>query len=293
MKWLPYSDSVLVPDILKSLILLAVVLLVRVIVVRAVLRSEALSVETRRRWVLTVRNLMALVFVTGLIFIWFHELSTFAVSLVAIAVALVLATKELILCLSGAVLRAGTNAYTLGDRIEIHGIRGNVIDQNLLATTLLEIGPGHTSSQYTGRAVVFPNSLLLSHPVINETYMKEFIVHIVTIPLTMEADWQHAEKLLLEIALRECAPFMSEAQQHMKQLEGKAWLDAPSVQPRVSIQLPEPGLINLLLRIPAPAHRTSRLEQAILRRFLMAFGGWAGRRSAEQGPDHRPGAAPG
>jgi len=57
----------------------------------------------------------------------------------------------------------------------------------------------------------------------------------------------------------------------MKQVEGKAWLDAPSVEPRVSIHLPEPGRVDLLLRIPSPAHRVSRVEQAILRRFLSTF----------------------
>lgn len=275
MNWLPFSDSLILPDIVKSLMLLAMVLTARLVVMRGVTHSTSLTVETKRRWVLMIRNVSAAIFVIGLAFIWAHELSTFAVSLVAIAVALVLATKELILCLSGTVLRAGSNAYTLGDRIEISGTRGNVIDQNLLATTLLEIGPGHSSSQYTGRAVVFPNSLLLGHPVINETYMKEYVVQVLTIPLTMEDDWQGAEALLLEIAMKECTPFMEEARIRMKQLEGKAWLDAPSVEPRVSLYLPEPGRIDLLLRIPSPAHRTSRLEQVILRRFLSAFKGQA------------------
>jgi small-conductance mechanosensitive channel len=271
MDWLPFSNSLILPDIVKSLILLAMVLIGRLVLMRAVTHSTSLTVETKRRWVLMIRNVIGVVFAMGLVFIWAHELATFAVSLVAIAVALVLATKELILCLSGTVLRAGSNAYTLGDRIEISGTRGNVIDQNLLATTLLEIGPGHNSSQYTGRAVVFPNSLLLSHPLINETYMKEYVVQVLTIPLAMEDDWQAAESLLLEIAMSECGPFMEEARIHMKQLEGKAWLDAPSVEPRVSIHLPEPGRIDLLLRVPSPAHRTSRLEQAILRRFLVGF----------------------
>lgn len=271
MNWLPFSNSVIFPDIVKSLILLAMVLIARLVLMRGVTHSASLTVETKRRWILMIRNVMAAVFVIGLAFIWAHELSTFAVSLVAIAVALVLATKELILCLSGTVLRAGSNAFTLGDRIEISGTRGNVIDQNLLATTVLEIGPGHSSSQYTGRAVVFPNSLLLGHPLINETYLKEYIVHVMTFPLMMQDDWQVAEKLLLDIALNECMPFMEEARVHMKQLEGKAWLDAPSVEPRISIHLPEPGRIDLLLRIPSPAHRTSRLEQVILRRFLLAF----------------------
>ncbi|MGH7184720.1 MAG: mechanosensitive ion channel domain-containing protein, partial [Pseudomonadota bacterium] len=206
-------------------------------------------------------------------FILANELRAFAVSLVAIAVAVVLATKELILCLSGTALRIGANAYTIGDRIEINGVRGNVIDQTFLATTILEIGPGHVTSQYSGRAVVFPNSLLLAHPLINETYMKDYIVHIMTIPLAVTDDWQAAEKILLGVADEACQPFLDKAARHMKELEGKNWMDVPSVKPRVSIQIPEPGRVNLLLRIPTPAHRTSRLEQVILRRFLLAFRG--------------------
>lgn len=270
MEWLPDLEPIL-PDALHSLILLAVVLVLRLVLVRTVLTRQTLPVETRRRWAVNIRNILALVFGIGLVFIWAHQLSAFAVSLVAIAVALVLATKELILCISGTVLRIGVDAYSLGDRIEIGGIRGNVVDQSLLATTVLETGPNHITSQYTGRAVVFPNSLLLSSPLINETYMKEYIVHVMTIPLTTDDDWQAAERILLDIAKAECGPFMDEARLHMKELEGKNWLDAPSVEPRVSLHVPEPWKINLLLRIPTPAHRTSRVEQAILRRFLQTF----------------------
>ncbi|MGH7227759.1 MAG: mechanosensitive ion channel domain-containing protein [Nitrospiraceae bacterium] len=271
MDWLTTSDSTVVLDALKSLVLLAVVLALRSLLVRAISRNQSLTFEARRRWAIDLRNTVAVIFVIGLVFIWAHELSAFAVSLVAVAVALVLATKELLLCLSGAILRMGANVYSLGDRIEIHGLRGNVLDQNWLATTMLEIGPGQMSQQYTGRAVVFPNSLLLSHPLINETYMKAYIVHVMTIPLTADDDWRKAEQVLLDAARAECGPFLEEARRHMKRVEGENWLDAPSVDPRVTIQLPEPGRINLLLRIPSPAHRTSRVEQAILRRFLSVF----------------------
>jgi len=271
MDWLTSSDSTLILDGLKSLVLLAVVLILRAILVRAVSRNQSLTVEARRRWANHARNTLGVTFVIGLIFIWAHELSAFAVSLIAVAVALVLATKELILCLSGAVLRMGGKVYSLGDRIEIHGLRGNVLDQNWLTTTLLEIGPGQMSQQYTGRAVVFPNSLLLSEPLINETYMKDYIVHVMTVPLAADDDWRKAERVLLEAATDECGPFLEEARRHMKRVEGKSWVDAPSVEPRVTIQLPEPGRINLLLRVPSPGQRTSRVEQAILRRFLSTF----------------------
>jgi hypothetical protein len=43
------------------------------------------------------------------------------------------------------------------------------------------------------------------------------------------------------------------------------------VEPRVSIQLPEPGRVTLLARIPCPARKKGRMEQTILRRFLADF----------------------
>ncbi len=269
-EWLPFIwESA--PHLIVVLALLVTVASLRLVLLRTIVEREGVPLEDRRRLAIQIRSMLAIVFVVGLFFILANELRAFAVSLVAIAVAIVLATKELILCLSGSALRIGANAYTIGDRIEINGVRGNVIDQTFLATTILEIGPGHVSSQYSGRAIVFPNSLLLAHPLINETYMKEYIVHVMTIPLAATDDWQKAEKLLLEIANEECRPFLDEAARHMKELEGRHWMDVPSVKPRVSVQIPEPGRVNLLLRIPTPAHRTSRLEQVILRRYLLSF----------------------
>lgn len=275
-EWRPFFQAV-TPNVLAVLALLATVVALRFILLRAVVHRESLPLDVRRRLAVQIRNVLGIIFVLGLFFILANELRAFAVSLVAIAVAVVLATKELILCLSGTALRIGANAYTIGDRIEINGVRGNVIDQTFLATTILEIGPGHVTSQYSGRAVVFPNSLLLAHPLINETYMKQYIVHIMTIPLAVTDDWQAAEKILLSIANEECRPFLDDAARHMKELEGRNWMDVPSVKPRVSLQIPDPTRVNLLLRIPTPAHRTSRLEQVILRRFLQAFRGSAQR----------------
>jgi len=193
------------------------------------------------------------------------------VSFIALAVALVIATKELILCLSGAIVRAASKSYAIGDRIEIAGKRGDVVDQDLFTTTLLEIGPGNASHQYTGRAIVLPNSLLLTNPVINETYTHDYAMHVFFIPLSVSEDWQLAEKILLEAAHVECDPFLEEARIHMKHLEKRQLMDSPTVEPRVTLQIPEAGRVNLLLRIPVPSRRKGRLEQAILRRFLAEY----------------------
>ena len=51
-------------------------------------------------------------------------------------------------------------------------------------------------------------------------------------------------------------------------MSSKEGLEAPSVEPRVVVQIPEPGRIDLLIRVPAPARRKGRVEQAIIRRLM-------------------------
>ncbi|MDO9119296.1 MAG: mechanosensitive ion channel [Nitrospira sp.] len=262
-------DSSVVLDGLKSLILLVSVILIRTLVVRGISRNQALSMEDKRRWVVTTRNSMVFVILIGFVVIWAHELEAFAVSIVALAAALVLATKELILCLSGAALRVGGKVYGVGDRIQIAGHRGVVLDHDLFATKLLEIGPGQSAHLYTGRVTVFPNSLLFTNALVKENPGQEYGLYTLVVPLRSEGEWQRAEQALLGAAKAECGPFMEEAARQMKLLEQANLLEAPSPEPRITIQLPEPGKIQLVLRFPAPDRGRSRVEQAILRRYLV------------------------
>jgi small-conductance mechanosensitive channel len=270
LTWLPHIDSSVVLDGLKSILWLLSLLIIRTLIVRAISRNPTLSMEAKRRGVVSVRNTVVFVLLVGLVVIWAHELEAFAVSLVALAAALVLATKELILCLSGAALRVGGKVYAVGDRIQIAGHRGVVLDHDVFATKLLEIGPGQASHLYTGRVTVFPNSLLFTNALVKENPGQEYGLYILTVPLEDKDEWRDAERHLLDAAKAECAPFMEEASRHMKLLEQTTLLEAPSPEPRITIQLTDAGRIQLVLRFPAPDRGRSRIEQAILRRYLTA-----------------------
>jgi small-conductance mechanosensitive channel len=257
---LPVIGSSVFFDLLKSILLLLFLLIARTVLVRWIKGNHTLTIDAKRRWIVTARNSMVLGLFVGLVVIWAHELEAFAVSLVALAATVVLATKELILCWSGAALRVGGGVYGVGDRIQLGTYRGVVLEYDVFATKLLEIGPGQTSHLYTGRTVVFPNSLLFGNP----------LIYVVSVPLQSTDDWQAAEQALLNAAKVECASFMDQMGRQMKLLEQRNLLEAPSPEPRITIQLPEAGRIHLVLRFPAPDRGRSRVEQAILRRYLIA-----------------------
>jgi small-conductance mechanosensitive channel len=158
--------------------------------------------------------------------------------------------------------------YSIGDRIEVGSYRGDVVDLNLLSTTILEVGPGQTSHLRTGRSVIIPNLKLLDTTVVNESSMNQFVVHSFTVPVALRHDWKKAEEVLLAAAQQECEPFIDEARVHMDKLEREHGLKRLPLRPRVLIELGQPDRVNLIVRVPAPVGRQGALEQAILRHYL-------------------------
>lgn len=260
------TDS-LIGLVISSSILIAGVLLLRTLTARFI-KQKVESYELRRRWLVQTRNGLILFMALGLIFIWGQELRTLALSVVAIAVAFVVATKELILCVMGSILKTGAGSFTIGDRIQVKDFRGDVIDQNLLATTILEVGPGKLTHQRTGRLIVLPNALFVAEPVINESYTNNYILHVFIVPFKREDDWQSAQKAFLQAANRHCLPYMNEVRNYMKQISQHRGVEIPSVEPRVTLQVPEADEIHLVIRIPAQAHQRVQVEQAILNEAL-------------------------
>ena len=251
------------------LALICVVLFLRWLVARSIRRNAQLPQDIRRRWLVQIRNAAFMLILLGLIVIWAEELRLFAVSLLAVAVATVIALKELIQCVSGSVLKAASRTFTIGDRIEVANLRGDVIDTNALTTTILEIGPNELTQQLTGRAIVIPNSFFLDRPVINESFTDEFVLHVFKVPVDA-ADWQAAESDMRAAAAAECEQYLEEARTHFSKLNEYDGLFTMAVEPRVTFAIPKSGELELIVRIPVPARKKGRIEQAILRRFLSA-----------------------
>src|SRR5690554_5867513 len=140
----------LLRPIVATLILVTVIVILRAISSKFI-RKSVKATELRRRWLVQTRNILLLFMVLGLMLIWAEELRTLALGLVAIAVAFVVATKELIMCLTGSLVKSGGSAFSIGDRIQIKDFRGDVIDQNLLTTTILEVRSEEHTSELQSR----------------------------------------------------------------------------------------------------------------------------------------------
>lgn len=101
---LPTLDGVVLLDTAASVALLGLLVAIRLVAIRLLRSKTGASPHIQRRWSATIRNVLFLLGVIGLVLIWAPQLRTFALSLTAVAVAFVVATKELIPCFSGSFL---------------------------------------------------------------------------------------------------------------------------------------------------------------------------------------------
>jgi len=264
------TDSLLI-DVVATVLLLLGVILFKVLLIRLFSSDTRLAFEIRKRRSIHIRNLIIFIFIIGVIFIWSKELHALALSFVALAFAIVFAFKEVISSANWEIFRTATNAYTVGDYIEINGMRGVVLDHNFLSTTIQELGPGKRSNQFSGRSITIPNNTFLTSPLINESFMKDYILHTLSIPMSVDDDWERAEEILLKAAQDECEGYLESARRHFDSLRYKLNIGISSVEPRVTIEMPEPKKLNLILRFPTPFARKWVREQAILKRFLRNY----------------------
>jgi small-conductance mechanosensitive channel len=259
------QDRVVLRNAIASLILIGSVVGFRYIALRFIRRKLPSRDSLQLRSAAQLRGFSYAILAFGLFIIWAAELQALAVSFVVLAMAIVWATKETLACVQGGMYRISSNAFEVGDRINIAGIRGDVIEPGLLSTLVLEVAQGH---QRTGRTISIPNSLFMTEPVLNESLAGEYMLHLMTIPVDRSADLAAIESQALTAAQEACADFLDDVRRPIASRYHRHGLTPPIVDPRVTYQVVDKNTVNILLRIPTPIRLERQVEQRVLRAVL-------------------------
>lgn len=267
-----FVERFLTTKLIATVVIVVMLLSSRYFIARYIRRSRRdWTSQQRLRWISSTRSFVFVMILLSVIFLWGETIQGFALSVFAIAFAMVFSVKELCMSFNGSVVRFRGKLFEIGDRIEVGEVRGDVIDTTLLSTTIEEVGRGASNHLYTGRRISFSNSLFLKQPVINESFLENYYMIQMEIPLKLEANWKDGKRLLLKIAKEEATPYLEQARRRMLQMERRRGMELPSVEPRVTMGHPDPETLVLHLRMPTPIHLKERLEQVILSRFLETF----------------------
>nr|WP_315595161.1 mechanosensitive ion channel family protein [uncultured Cupriavidus sp.] len=258
------NDSILLNILASVIVVLAGTLLVKLINRFFTARLQADNRGSYRAWTVASRNLVAAVVFLLLLGIWVSELKSVAISLAAFAAALLLVGKELVMCFLGAFMRMITRPFQLGDLVEIGPFGGEVIDMDVMSTTLVEVA---AARQYTGFTVQVPNSMLLTTAVRNHSQAGAYTLDMVRIPLEVGEDPDAVEALLVQVARRACEGFMEEAGRTLRRYGDMRFVDLSQFEPRVMFEPFDVNRYDAIVRFPVPVSSRLSVAQQIVRGY--------------------------
>lgn len=223
--------------------------------------------KTRYSFRKTVSILYIVVVVAVVMNIWIENTQSLLVSYGIIAAGLAVALQDLFKNFFGGIVIFVTGIYRVGDRVEINSRMGDVIDIDILYTTLMEMGEWMSGDQSTGRLTIVPNGYILSGSVNNYTKDHPFLWDEISLPITYDSDWKEAVTRILSVVRSETEKVGGEARESITNMDGKYYLPRRLVEPAVFITLTD-NWINFDVRYVTMV-RERRLAKSRLSRLIL------------------------
>ena len=187
-----------------SLFLIASIFLISKIIARII--NTQTQIEGDRYNLLRITRFLAIVFSLIVVASFlFQNLYAAAVSFGLISLVLGFALKAPIASFIAWIYLVFRRSYLVGDRIQIKGFRGDVVEISYLDTSILECSGDYLGNdRKSGRTIRFPNSLILREEVINYSGPEvPFIWNETAIQVAYTSDLQFVETCLIEAALKD------------------------------------------------------------------------------------------
>lgn len=264
-----WSDLLSLGALFTSVLLFLAVGVVRGLLIRYVRKDSEVLDKDQRRWIIRIKNAAAIIIFIGLALIWAPQLHTFALSIAAFAVALVVATKEMILCLTGAIMRATSQPFKAGDWVTVDGVTGEVVDLDAFSFRLQEVDMAGKTYQFTGRTITVPNAKLFTTNIENSNFFKSYIFEDVRVAVQFtDIDPAAALVALKEIAERHFAPYREQALLFNRKVRRRAGIEIGSAEPGFDLTTSELGHYQLHARLFLPTNVASNIGSEISKEFL-------------------------
>ena len=256
-------------ELFTSMVLVTAILIVRRLLIRYIWRDAEILAKDQRNWIIRIKNISAILLLIGLVLIWAPQLHTFALSIAAFAAAVVIATKEMILCLTGAIMRVSTQPFNATDWVSVDGTVGEVVDLDIFAFKIQEVDIKGRTYHFTGRTVTVPNSKIFSSNVENYNFFKAYVFEDVkiTIPHT-GIDPEAAAQTLREITEKHFGQHRADAIAFNRKIRRRSGFGIGSAEPSYDLTTTDTGNYVYAVRMFVPTVLAARLRGDITRDFI-------------------------
>ena len=153
-------------------------------------RTIRKKIEGRKEYVINqaVQIILNILEVVFLLMIWSEYIQSLMTLISVTSAAMTIALRELILNFFCGIYIKMKKPFQVEDRIEVKGIKGDVMNISSLNFEVLEISTKEEHGQSTGVIVTFPNSIVFSEPVRNLNKGFKYVWDELTVKVPMDCD---------------------------------------------------------------------------------------------------------
>ena len=223
-------------DVIRFLAILIFILLV-IQLIRRYLKKRILNTVIRYKAQKGIEVLGYILLVFLAITYFSGAIKDFTIIIGLFTAGLAFTLQELILSIAGSMYIFLVKVYKPGDRIEINGIKGDVIDVDSIYTTMMEIGQWVESDNYSGRIVKLSNAFVFKGPIYNYSQDFPFIWDQFNLPIRYGSDMDLAKSIVITIASETLSDYTRASKAEWEAVVKKYYIEDAEVEPTLAIRL--------------------------------------------------------
>lgn len=198
----------------------------------------------------------------------FDDLSMVAATFGVVSAALVISLKDVCTSLFGWFVTMVSGKMSIGDRLEIDGVKGDIIDIDLLRTTLLEVNGWLGADQPTGRVISMPNNFIFTKKVFNYSHGHPYIWSKIEVAMTFTSPAAETEAMLMKILEEETRTNFAEARVAASAMRQRYGVEDGVYEPRIRVRVGDSGVVFGLFFVTH--YRDSSSPRSRLARRILA-----------------------
>ena len=231
--------------------------------------------ETRRRYQFLLIRKIVIWIVVGVIiaFTFVTELGSVATFVGLIAAGLVVAMQNVILSVAGYFFLIGKYGIRVGDRVQIAGVTGDVVDMGIVRFHLLELGSGGMDAQPSGRVVAFSNSVVFepTSNVFKQIPGTSFVWHEISFMFAPEGNYRMIQERITTAVDTALKDHREEMDQQMHQMERTLnSISSIELRPSTHLHISASG-IEVTVRFPVGLQNAADIDDRVMREIYAAI----------------------
>jgi small-conductance mechanosensitive channel len=228
--------------------------------------------DSRRRYqFLLLRRIVLWVAVAIiLVFTFATELSSIVTFAGLITAGVAVALQNVIVSIVGYFFLIGKYGIRVGDRVQVAGVNGEVVDIGMVRFHLMELAGGTMDSEPSGRVVAFSNSIVFQSTagLFKQIPGTSFVWHEIKLTFAPETDY-HAVRERVDHAVDAAfSAYQDSLERQRVQMERSlTYVSGSALKPRATLQFATSG-IEVLIRYPVVLQNSAEIDEHLMHDLL-------------------------